>query len=70
MARIVVRCPFCKATKSIDNRKKIFRCDLCGNRIKLNECENVEDLKNFCINFYEDYKNDTIIDNTKDDVNE
>ena len=38
--------------------------------IKLNECETVEDLKNFCINFYEDYKNDTIIDNTKDDVNE
>lgn len=38
--------------------------------IKLNECENVEDLKNFCINFYENYKNDTIIDNTMDDVNE
>ena len=39
MARIVVRCPFCKATKSVDNRKKSFRCDLCKNKIKINECE-------------------------------
>lgn len=39
MARIVVRCPICKATDSVDNHKKIIRCPICKNRLALSEYE-------------------------------
>lgn len=39
MARIVVRCPICKATNSVDNHKKKVRCPICKNRLKLEEYE-------------------------------
>lgn len=39
MARIVVRCPVCKATTSIDNQKKKMKCPLCNNRFPLSMCE-------------------------------
>lgn len=39
MARIVARCPFCKATESIDNKKKFFKCPLCHNKVELEACE-------------------------------
>lgn len=42
MARIVVKCPICYAKSSYDNKKKFFKCPICSNRVKLNECEIVE----------------------------
>ena len=39
MARIVVRCPICKATASIDNKKKKMKCPLCNNKTPLSMCE-------------------------------
>ena len=39
MARIVVRCPICKATASIDNKKKKMKCPLCNNKTPLTMCE-------------------------------
>ena len=39
MARIVVRCPICKATASIDNKKKKMKCQLCNNKTPLTMCE-------------------------------
>ena len=39
MARIVIRCPICKATTSVDNKKKHVRCPLCNNRLPLEACE-------------------------------
>lgn len=39
MARIVVRCPICKATTSVDNKKKKIRCPLCNNKLSLSMCE-------------------------------
>lgn len=39
MARIVARCPICKATASIDNKKKKMKCPLCNNKTPLSMCE-------------------------------
>ena len=39
MARIVVRCPICKATTSVDNKKRKVRCPLCHNSVFLEACE-------------------------------
>lgn len=39
MARVVVRCPICKSTGSVDNQKKKFKCPICHNRIEMKYCE-------------------------------
>ncbi len=39
MARIVIRCPICKATMSTDTKKKSCRCPLCNNRLAVESCE-------------------------------
>jgi hypothetical protein len=39
MARIVARCPICKATASVDNQKKTFKCPICRNTSRLESCE-------------------------------
>lgn len=39
MARVVVRCPICKATGSVDNQKKHFKCQICHNTSRLKNCE-------------------------------
>ena len=39
MARIVARCPICKATASVDNNKKNFKCIICNNKTPLSMCE-------------------------------
>ena len=39
MARIVARCPICKATASVDNQKKKFKCIICNNKTPLSMCE-------------------------------
>ena len=39
MARIVARCPICKATASVDNQKRHFKCPICHNTSRLDSCE-------------------------------
>ena len=33
MARVVIRCPICKSTMSVDNRKKHVKCEICHNKL-------------------------------------
>lgn len=39
MARVVIRCPICKSTMSVDNRKKHVKCEICHNKLTLTSCE-------------------------------
>ena len=39
MAREVVRCPRCKATQQIDDKKTFLKCTACGNKSLLSSCQ-------------------------------
>ena len=39
MARLVIRCPICKATMPVDNKKSKTKCIVCKNKIDIASCE-------------------------------